>query len=284
VPAPAAGDAAAGKYLKASGGWDTPAGAGNVSTGVTLTTDNPILGAGGSSIKIGAINLAGGSAYVTGDLPFANVAQLAGLSVAGVTGSSTADLAAITAGTDGYILTRVSSSSLAFAQPGFALIEEQTPSGTGTLTFSSLGAFTHLMVVWSARGSQAATTVNMSVQFNGDTAGNYDAQLVSGAGSTPTAAESLGATSGLVATLSAASATSGRVGIGSITIHDYRGTTFNKMATTENTYIIGTSSGNMVRRAFGVNWRSTAAITSMTLLLSAGNYDAGSKFTLYGLR
>lgn len=49
------------------------------------------------------------------DIAFARIAQLAGLSVLGVTGSATADVAAITAGTDGHVLKRVSSSSVAFA-------------------------------------------------------------------------------------------------------------------------------------------------------------------------
>lgn len=53
---------------------------------------------------------------VTGDLPFTNLTQIAGLSVLGVTGNSTADVAAITAGTDGHVLTR-SGTTLVFAAP-----------------------------------------------------------------------------------------------------------------------------------------------------------------------
>lgn len=49
------------------------------------------------------VNLANG---VTGDLPFSNLTQLAGLSVLGVAGNATADMAAITAGSDGDVLRR----------------------------------------------------------------------------------------------------------------------------------------------------------------------------------
>lgn len=83
---------------------------------IAAGSDHQVLRRSGTSLAFGAVDLASGNA-VTGDLPFANVAQLAGLSVAGVTGSSAADLAAITAGTDHHVLRRASSSSLAF---GFA--------------------------------------------------------------------------------------------------------------------------------------------------------------------
>lgn len=56
------------------------------------------------------VNLANG---VTGDLPFANLTQIAGLSVLGVTGNSTADVAGIAAGNDHEVLRR-SGTALAF--------------------------------------------------------------------------------------------------------------------------------------------------------------------------
>lgn len=54
------------------------------------------------------------TAKVTGDLPFANIAQIAGVSVLGVTGASTADVAAITGATQGHVLRMATTTSLAF--------------------------------------------------------------------------------------------------------------------------------------------------------------------------
>jgi hypothetical protein len=71
---------------------------------------------------------------VTGDLPFANLTQLAGLSVLGVTGGSTADVAAITAGTDNQVLRR-SGVSLAFGAVNLA----SANAVTGTLPVTSGG-------------------------------------------------------------------------------------------------------------------------------------------------
>lgn len=71
---------------------------------------------------------------VTGDLPFANLTQIAGLSVLGVTGSSTADVAAITAGTDNQVLRR-SGTSVAFG----AIDISSANAVTGTLAVGSGG-------------------------------------------------------------------------------------------------------------------------------------------------
>lgn len=77
------------------------------------------------------INLTNG---VTGDLPFANLAQGSALSVLGVTGNSTADVASIAAGTDHQVLRR-SGTSLAFGAVNLA----QSAAVTGTLPVGNGG-------------------------------------------------------------------------------------------------------------------------------------------------
>jgi hypothetical protein len=74
------------------------------------------------------------STGVTGDLPFANLTQIAGLSVLGVTGASTADVAAITAGTDHQVFRR-SGSAVAFGSIDLS----QAAATTGTLPVGSGG-------------------------------------------------------------------------------------------------------------------------------------------------
>lgn len=221
---------------------------------------------------------------VSGDLPFANLTQIAGLSVLGVTGSSTADVAAITAGTDGHVLTRVSSSSVVFAQPGFQLIEEQSPSGAATATFSSLGAFTHLELKWSARSDAVATSVVLNINFNGDTGSNYDRENTSAAAAVLAAGESLGQTTMQIGSVTAASGTAGMVGTGTLTIYDYRGTTFQKQATALSCLRRATTSGNTLLQSHALGWRDTSAITSIVLTLGSGNFVSGSKLSLYGLK
>lgn len=78
------------------------------------------------------VNLADG---VTGDLPFANLTQGSALSVLGVTGNATADVASIAAGTDNQVLRR-SGTALAFGAVNLA----STDAVTGTLPLTNGGS------------------------------------------------------------------------------------------------------------------------------------------------
>lgn len=61
------------------------------------------------------VNVGAGGSFITGRLPYANIAQGSGLSVLGVGGASTADNASIAAGSDGQVLRRVGS-AVSFGQ------------------------------------------------------------------------------------------------------------------------------------------------------------------------
>lgn len=169
------------------------------------------------------------------------------------------------------------------ATGAMVLIEEQTPSGTGVVTFSSLGSHTHLQVKYSARGTDANTTVNINLTFNGDTGANYDRQFLRGIGASASAGEAFAGSNALIVQMPGSTATANYAGAGTIDVFDYRGTTFQKAAIGVCTFRVGTTSGSLVMIQFGIGWRSAAAITSMTLTAGAGNYVAGAKFSLYGI-
>jgi hypothetical protein len=195
-------------------------------------------------------------------------------------------------GSDDYVLTKSGSSAVWAAPTGggspsgggaVELIEEQTPSGTGTVTFSSLGTHTHLEIRYSIRGTEVATSSALGLQFNADTGANYDTQLNRGQNTTLTGAQVIAGTSIVIGQVSADSAPSGLAGGGVITINDYRGTTFHKTCMAIDTFKQADASGGIFMDVRGGAWRSTSAITSITLGLGAGNYVAGSKISLYGI-
>lgn len=239
-------------FWRGDGSWSAVSGAsgGTVTNTGTLTSGVEMIGNGGSDITASTLT-------------------------ATVVKSTSGALSAATAGTD-------------YLNPttGLTWIAQATPSGAATVTFASLGTFTHLEIRYSARSDKSAVTAeDLIIQFNSDTAGNYDTELLYNSAATTAAAfEALAGTSGTIGFLPAATATANRAGGGVIQIYDYRGTTFDKVATSVVHAAQGTTTNTLQTRQFGVTWRNTAAITSIDLkLASGGNFVAGSKFTLYGL-
>ncbi len=117
---------------------------GNVAD-ITAASDGQVMRRSGTSIGFGAVDLASANS-ITGDLPFANLAQGSALSVLGVTGNATADVASIAAGSDGQVLRR-SGTSLAFGTVNRAtglaaapacLVYHSTTQSVANTTWTSL--------------------------------------------------------------------------------------------------------------------------------------------------
>ena len=127
---------------------------------LTLGSALPIASGGTGSTSTTFVNLA---TNVTGDLPFSNLAQGSALSVLGVTGNATADVASIAAGTDNQVLRR-SGTSVAFGAVNLA----STDAVTGTLPV--------------ANGGTGATTLtaNNVILGNGTSAVNFVAPGTAG--------------------------------------------------------------------------------------------------------
>ncbi len=135
------------KFVRDDGTLAVPGGSGTVThTGGALTANQLVIGAGlddvaalgslgttttvlhgnaGGAPTFGAVSL---TADVSGDLPFANLAQGSALSVLGVTGNATADVASIAAASDHQVLRR-SGTAVAFG----AVDLSQSAAITGTL-------------------------------------------------------------------------------------------------------------------------------------------------------
>lgn len=100
-------------------------------------------------------------------MPFSNLTQIAGLSVLGVTGSSTADVAAITAGSDFQVFRR-SGSNVAFGQVNLASSNAVTgtlPSGNGGTGNTTFGGANRIAYASSA----TALTNSANFTYDGTT-------------------------------------------------------------------------------------------------------------------
>ena len=206
------------------------------------------------------------------------------------TGAST--LTKLGVGTNGDVLTADSgeASGVKWDTPSAGgsggdlhLIERQTPTGTGTVTFSALGSYEHLELRYIARGTQSAAQTDFRLRFNGDSGSNYDWQYLNANGGSVAGGSTMAATSILLGTTASATAPSGAVCVGNIQIPLYRGTTLRKQTTNQQGRIAGTGGSDIHYTSWTGQWRSTAAITSITLTLDSGNWDTGSTFDLYGI-
>ena len=154
---------------------------------------------------------------------------------------------------------------------------QELSSNAASVSFSNIPqTYTDLVLVINVRGS-SDTESDIGFRVNSDTASNYSQTRIYGQVS------SVGSDRGSSAT----SINIGRQG-GSVfapnTIHimNYANTTTNKTILARSSHA---TSGSSITLANVGLWRSTSAITGITLIqLGAQSYKTGSTFTLYGVK
>ena len=161
------------------------------------------------------------------------------------------------------------------------LIAKQTlGSDTASVTFSSItGTHTDIVVLISARTSDAAVNTNLRVRFNSATT-NYSARDLYGTGSGAGSFSLSGETSLYLGELCGANATANTFGVAEVYIPNYAGSTNKSVSSTTCTENNATAS--RIDAVAGL-WSSTSAITSMEFLPNTGNWKSGSSFFLYGV-
>jgi hypothetical protein len=144
-------------------------------------------------------------------------------------------------------------------------------------------SYAHLTLEFQARGDTVALSTNVLLRFNNDTAANYDHEWFQGSGSggTVTTAENLAQTSIFLGSVPAASAAADIFSGGHVEIPSYAGAIGQKSLTAQNGAKVGTSTGNLTNYLVSGYWRSTVAVSRITVFPSAGSFIAGSRFTLY---
>lgn len=161
-------------------------------------------------------------------------------------------------------------------------------SDTASFDFTSIpGTYKHLKIIISGRSTRAANTLDFcTLRINNDSGSNYDGYWIqvfpsfSGASGT----EWIGATSMANLMLApAASSATGSAMSGEITIPDYAAATLQKSVQMTGYAPTAQSTGNVRPFLSGGDWRSTAAITRITIAPANGNWLTGSRASLYGL-
>lgn len=154
--------------------------------------------------------------------------------------------------------------------------------GASTLDFTGIEAdYENLRLSIQGRGDNASTDIDVLIRFNNDSAANYRRQNLS-TGSSSAAGQADAQTSGAVGRLAGATATAGAAGAITVDILGYARTVFNKLALARSFVTFGTGA-NTRSRTDDTEWKSTAAITRVTLIPSAGNFAQGTTAVLYGV-
>ena len=167
---------------------------------------------------------------------------------------------------------------------GRTLISSQTPTGTGTVTFSSIpGTYSKLIIEVLARGTQAATNVAMDIVLNSDTTdANYRQIAVGWYASTTIGAGAAADNNVIEAFILAANAPADKATYCITEIPQYANTSFHKNIFHRSSKRVDSSSVYLHGNLTIMEWYNTAAITSIDLVLSAGNFGTGSIINLYG--
>lgn len=146
-------------------------------------------------------------------------------------------------------------------------------SSASSYTFTSIpGTYTDLIIIGQIKGT-ASTYLN--VRFNSDTGSNYSRTILSGNGSTLISDRRSNQT---------AIATDYNETIQT----NFNYTTILQINNYSNSTTYKTLLGRPNNAATGVGasvglWRSTSAITSVSLVADSSAFDTGTTFTLYGI-
>jgi hypothetical protein len=147
--------------------------------------------------------------------------------------------------------------------------------------------FHALLVLFQGRSAVAAASDAFFLRVNNDSGGNYDTEELWGAlgGSGSASATGIFAgTSGVQATCVGDTAPAGNASQFEILLYNYDGTTFRKQGVAKSSSPTVAAAAGFFSEQDALNWRSTAAITRLTIFTSSGNnWMTGSRCTVLGL-
>lgn len=170
------------------------------------------------------------------------------------------------------------------AIPAEAVLSDQTlGADTASIDFTSITqAYTHLALVAMLRTTQAVVAGSVQLRLNNDSAANYDRQNMRGSGVTSTVIAAAGDTAWAGLTVPGASATAGRFAYLVFEVPFYT-SAFTKTLVGRGGYVPNATTTDYSVHLDSGLWRSTAAVTQLTILPAANNLTSGCRAILYGI-
>jgi hypothetical protein len=162
-------------------------------------------------------------------------------------------------------------------------ISTATFSGsTSEVIFSSIPqTYQDLQIVLMGRSTNASATVDPHFALNGDSSSIYSATSLIGTGSSTVSERITNSNVGYFGKMPGASTTSGIFGVANLYFLNYASTSTFK---TSLVRLANDYNGSGTTELRVTLWRSTAAINSITLKATSGNWTDTTTATLYGIR
>ena len=262
--------------------WTDAADATRTAKFVWSLTNNASALADAMTLTPTALNLPTGSTYqINGTTVLSNNTLGSGVTASSLTsfgsspalsGTPTAPTAAANTNT-----TQIATTAFSLAAGGY----KQTwtaGSATASQTFTLNGGYKNLRIVITGRADGSGDNADVVMRFNSDTGSNYDWEASGGYASTALATGGRANTTILVAAVPAAAAAANYAGEAEITVPNYAGTTFFKACSSRN--FSRRDSTNDEVLIFGGIWKSTSAITSVTLSTDNGSFVTGTTISV----
>jgi hypothetical protein len=155
--------------------------------------------------------------------------------------------------------------------------------GQSSIDFTSIpSTYKHLQIRYIARNTRAVNWDSLSIRLNSDTGSNYAYHLLVGEGANPVVAVGqANQTSMATCYQTGTTAGSNIFGAGVIDLLDYADT--NKFKTVRALGGNDLNGSGAILFASGL-WRSTSAVTSISLFSASVNFVQYSQFALYGIK
>lgn len=151
---------------------------------------------------------------------------------------------------------------------------------TGAGGFSQL--YDHLRIYILVRTTEAAVFSSINMLFNNDSGANYDSQVIRVINATVTGVAIDAGNTALRMNAPGSSAVANTFGPITMDIPSYTQTVAHKVGN-RATSQMDTSLANEKTEVGGFKWRSTAAISRVSITAGSGNLVAGTRMTVYGL-
>ena len=177
----------------------------------------------------------------------------------------------------------ITASSILKVTSSYESIASATGTGSsGTITFSSIPqTYASLQIRCTA---QLSSTSNYAIlrPNNDSSTANFTFHSIYGDGATVTADGYITGLSGALSVYGTSSSqNASTVGTGIVDILDYASTTKNKTFRSLTGY---DNNGSGIIFMISSLWKSTSAISSLTIVAQAGNFTTGTTFALYGIK